>query len=153
MRRTITSLLLATLFFGVLAATPVEAGDKFEVVILGASDLSGIGTFDIEGDAAPFLCESGTLESANTRFEWLSEDSFKIWQDKVLTCDETGQVMVLELKNTIIIGQGDLGKGSWKLKDSTGFEPAPRGKGEIVVVTSPSGEPREAYVGEVQFKD
>lgn len=27
------------------------------------------------------------------------DDTFKIWQDKVLTCDDTEQVLVLELKN------------------------------------------------------
>lgn len=64
----------------------------------------------------------------------------QIWQDKVLTCEDTEQVLVLELKNTIVIGQGGIpGKGTWKLKDSTGFDPAPRGKDEIVVVESERG--------------
>jgi len=61
---------------------------------------------------------------------------------------------VLELKNTIVIGQGGIpGKGTWKLKDSTGFDPAPRGKDEIVVVESEPGVFVEAYVGWVSFKE
>jgi hypothetical protein len=136
-----------------LFVTPVAAGDKLEVEILGQSDLSPTGTFEVRGQAAEFLCPSGTLESANTRIEWLSEDTFKIWQDKVLTCEGTEQVFVLELKNTIVIGQGGIpGKGNWKLKDSTGFDPAPKGKGEIVVVESEPGVLVEAYVGWVSFK-
>ncbi len=147
MKRSI-SLLSAMILFSGLFVTPVAAGDKLEVEILGQSDLSPTGTFEVRGEAAEFLCPSGTLESANTRIEWLSEDTFKIWQDKVLTCDGTEQVFVLELKNTIVIGQGGIpGKGTWKLKDTTGFDPAPKGKGEIVVL-----EMREAYVGLVSFK-
>jgi len=113
---------------------------KLEVEILGQSDLSPAGTFEVRREAAEFLCPFGLLESANTRIEWLSEDTFKIWQDKVLTCEDTEQALVLELKNTIVIGQGGIpGKGTWKLKDSTGFDPAPRGKDEIVVVESERG--------------
>jgi len=152
MRRTV-ALLCAVMLFSGLFVPSVAAGEKLEVLILGQMDLSPTGTFEVQGEATQFLCESGTLESANTRIEWLSEDTFKIWQDKVLTCEGTEQVFVLELKNTIVIGQGGIpGKGTWKLKDSTGFDPAPKGKGEIVVVGSTPTELREAYVGLVSFK-
>ncbi len=152
MKRTISLLCAAILFSGLFMA-PVAARETLEVEILGQMDLSPTGTFEVHGEAADFLCLSGTLESANTRIEWLTEDTFKIWQDKVLTCDDTAQVFVLELKNTIVLGQGGIpGKGTWKLKDSTGFDPAPKGKGEIVVVASTPDELREAYVGSVSFK-
>jgi hypothetical protein len=152
MKRTIFLLCAVILFSGLLVA-PAAAGEKLEVEILGAMDLSGTGAFEVQGEAAGFLCESGMLESANTRIVWLADDTFKIWQDKVLTCDGTAQVMVLELKATIVIGQGMIpGKGTWKLKDSTGFDPAPKGKGEIVFVGSTPDELREAYVGLLGFK-
>lgn len=152
MRRT-AALLSAVFVFSALLTAPVAAGEKLEIEIVGLMDLSPAGSFEVRGEAAPFLCESGTLESTNTRIEWLTEDTFKIWQDKVLTCDVTGQVMVLELQNTIVLGEGGVpGKGTWKLRDSTGFDPAPKGKGEIVALESAPGEVHEAYVGSVQLK-
>ncbi len=149
----IASLLCSVILFSGFFVAPAAAGEKLGVEILGAIDLSGTGTFEVRGEAAGFLCESGILESMNTRIKWLADDTFKIWQDKVLTCDGTAQVMVLELKATIVIGQGLIpGKGTWKLKDSTGFDPAPKGKGEIVFVGSTPDELREAYVGYLRFK-
>ena len=66
-----------------LFVAPVSAGEKLEVEILGRMDLSGTGTFEVSGEAAEYLCPFGTLESANIRIEWLTDDTFKIWQDKV----------------------------------------------------------------------
>ncbi len=152
MKRTLSLLCTVILVSGLFMA-PAAAGEKLEVEILGLSDLSPTGTFEVRGEAADYLCPAGTLESANTRIQWLAEDTFKIWQDKVLTCDGTEQVFVLELTNTIVIGEGGVpGKGTWKLKDSTGFDPAPKGKGEITVVESEPGVFVEAYVGLVSFK-
>jgi hypothetical protein len=143
---TAAALCAAVLISGQLAA-PAAAADKLPVEILGGTDLSGTGPFEVKGEGAALLCPLGTFEATNTRIEWLTEDSFKIWQDNVFTCDDTEQVFVLELKNTIVLGQGGLpGKGTWKLKTSVGFDPAPKGKGEIVTVESTSG-PREAFVG------
>jgi hypothetical protein len=151
MKRWMPALCAALLTLGITAGS-ATASDKYPVEILGQSDLAPIGEFEVYGAAAEMLCPTGTIESGDTRIKWLDDDTFKIWQDKYLTCD-TGEMFVLELKNTIVIGEGGVpGKGTWRLHESTGFDLDPKGKGDIVVVESPAGVFREAYVGLLMFK-
>ena len=66
--------------------------------------------------------------------------------DRTFTCDGTGASFVLELRGTIVFGEGCAKSCTWKLKDSTGLDPAPKGSGDIVALT-PLGE---SYIGSIK---
>lgn len=148
--RRLLLLSLTLLLLVAFAVAPASAGDKLGVSISTIDDPAppaSEGTFLVSGDAAGFLCDSGTWISTSTRLWFISEDTFKIKAERKFTCD-LGETFVLELKNTIVLGEGGIpGKGTWKLKESTGFDPAPKGKGEILV-----GDGGEVYEGLLMFK-
>lgn len=75
-----------------------------------------------------------------------TDNGFKIRVDRVSTCD-TGETFVLELRGSIIFGEGCAQNCTWKLKDSTGFDPAPKGSGDIVSLPPFGGED---YVGSIK---
>ena len=122
-------------------------GDKLDVSISAVGILVPAGTFTVEGEAAEYLCPGGTWEVGDQKIWNESDTGFKIRQDNIFTCT-SGEIFVLELRNTIVLGEGGVpGKGTWKLKDSTGFDRAPMGKGQIL-----AGEEGEIFEGLLQFK-
>lgn len=148
MRRFVV-LLVSLMVVSALFAAPAAAGEKLDVTISTVQQppLSGSGTFTVLGEGAEYLCDAGTFETVNVEIWFLTEDKFKIRADNVFECD-TGETFVLNLKNTIIIGQGGIpGAGKWKLKDATGFDSAPRGKGAIL-----AGELGEIFEGVLKAK-
>lgn len=154
MGRTAQALFTAVvLVFTLGVVAPAQAGvplvtDKLDVTITTVDDapLIGTGTFAVTGDAAVHLCASGTFASGDARIWWQTDESFKIQLDRTFTCEGTGQSFVLELSGTIVINVGNI-KPAWKLKDSSGFDPAPKGKGDMQV-----GDFGETYVGILTFK-
>jgi hypothetical protein len=142
------ALLLALSMVPVLFAGPVAATDRLDIQI-DTVDIpeppASQGTFTVSGEGAALLCPSGTWESGEGRF-WDRDNGFKISVERTFTCDGTGETFVLELTGTIVFGEGCSKNCTWKLKDSTGFDPAPKGRGDIVGL-SPLGE---SYVGSIK---
>ena len=140
------SLIIALIMmFGVMAAVPAAADEKSSVDIYTDFDLQ---EFAVNGGGAfGSTCPSGTFEpDGSPRFLWIADDTFIIWADHVFTCTDSGATFVLELKNTIVVEQGGIpGRGTWKLKDSTGFDSPPKGHGQILW-----GELGETYHGFVR---
>lgn len=129
----------------IVAVAPAAATEQLTVTITTEGILTPDGSFTVSGDASPELCPGGTWVGGETRFWNWKDDGFKISQDRIFTCD-SGESFVLELRNTIVFGQEDAGKATWKLKDSVGFDQAPKGAGVILV-----GELGEIYEGFVKF--
>ena len=140
------SLIIALIMvFGVMAAVPAAADEKSSVDIY--TNFSA-GTFTVDGGGVfGSMCPSGTFGGdASARLLWIADDTFIIWADHVFMCEGSDRTFVLELKNTIVILEGGIpGRGTWKLKDSTGFDSPPRGHGQILW-----GDPGETYHGFVK---
>jgi hypothetical protein len=147
MRRLLT-VSLALMMLAAFSVAPAAAGEKLGVTIITVEPelFAGAGTFTVEGEAGPYLCPSGTWPATNTVFYWQTEDRFRLTQDKVFSCD-TGETFVLELRAKIIANQGVIpGHGTWKLRDSTGFDPALVGKGTIGAGPSDLSETHEGLL-------
>lgn len=147
MRRMLV-LVLALSIIPVFTAGPAAAGEKLDVKIdTFGIDLEPQGTFTVEGEGAGLLCADGVWESGVAKFWNETDNGFKIRVDRLFTCDDTGATFVLELKGTIIFGEGCAKNCTWKLKQSTGLDPAPKGSGDIVSLPPFGGED---YVGSIK---
>ena len=150
MRRTLT-VLLAIPMLVAFSVAPAAAGEKLDVQIStvdSGESPSDSGTFTVAGEAARLLCASGTWQADAARFWNWRDEGFKIRVDRVFTCgDGSERGFVLELRGTIVLGEGCVGNCIWKLKESTGFDPAPFGNGAIV-----GGEAGEGYAGLLMSK-
>jgi len=137
-------LVLALSVASVLVSGPAVAVDKLEIQI-DTVDVPAPpaeqGTFTVSGEGADLLCPVGTWEAVGAKFWNWTDSGFKIAAERLFTC-ESGETFLLELRGTIVFGEGCLGC-TWKLKQSEGFDEAPKGSGDIVVL-SPAGE---SYVG------
>jgi hypothetical protein len=100
----------------------------------------------VSGEGAALLCPAGTWEAREARIWSSSDTGFKIRVDRLFTCDNTGETFLLELRGTIVFGEGCAKNCTWKLKDSTGFDPAPKGQGDIVALSALG----ESYVGSIR---
>ena len=100
----------------------------------------------MSGEGADLSCPAGTREATDGRIWKSTHKGFKIRVDRVFTCEVTGASFVLELSGTVVFGEGCAKNCTWKLRDSTGLDPAPKGHGDIVS-NSALGE---TYVGSVK---
>lgn len=128
--RKVSLIIALIMVFGVMAAVPSAADEKSSVDIYTDFDE---GTFTVTDGGVFDTCPLGTFEpDASARLLWIADDTFIVWADHVFTCADPDMTFVLELKNTIGPEGAIPGRGTWKLKDSTGFDSPPKGHGQIL---------------------
>jgi len=144
------SILMGVLMLVTISAASAAAGEKLDVVITTDDDgpsPADTGTFVTSGAAAAYLCASGTWGPGDGRgLHWISDDTFKVDIEKVYTCDDgSDRTFTLRLRATITPGVESV-HPRWMVVDASGFDPAPKGSGEIV-----AGTDGEVFVGLMTF--